>query len=146
VIHVRSQIRQAVQAALGAVPGVAGVYAGHVYPLDVFPSLVVTTAEEVVEEDSRVMGAHDLQFRALEVEVQIRAAAVADLDTALDSIAADVEVALAGDESLGGLCRTILYAGASVELSDEVEPPVGLCRLAYQVQYRLRASAPDTPA
>jgi hypothetical protein len=146
VIHVRSQIRQAVQAALGAVPGVAGVYAGHVYPLDVFPSLVVTTAEEVVEEDSRVMGAHDLQFRLLEVEVLIRTVAAADLDSALDSLAAECEAALAGDETLGGLCRSIHYAGMSMELSDEVEPPVGLCRLAYQVQYRLRASAPDTPA
>jgi hypothetical protein len=145
VIHVRSQIRQAVQTALGAVPGMAGVYAGHVYPLDVFPSLVVTTAEEVAEEESAVAGAHDLQFRLLDVEVEIRTAAEADLDTTLDSIAADVEVALAGDKTLGGLCRTILYAGTSTELSDEVEPPVGLCRLAYRVQYRLRASVPDAP-
>jgi hypothetical protein len=146
VVHVRSQIRQAVQTALDAVPGVAGVYTGHVYPLGVVPALVVTTGEEVAEEESRVMGAHDLQFRLLEVEVLIRTADEDDLDTALDSLAAECEAALAGDETLGGLCRSIHYAGMSMELSDEVEPPVGLCRLAYQVQYRLRASVPDAPA
>jgi hypothetical protein len=133
-----------VQARLAGL-GVA-VYGGQVYPQTVLPSLVVQTPEEVVQEDAHTMGWPDRTTRTLPLEIACRAQATADLDDVLDTLAADVEAAMAGDVRLGGLCKSIVYSGATLELSAEVEPPVGLLRMAYEVQYRVSASAPDTPA
>jgi hypothetical protein len=143
VAHVRQQIREAIAARLVAVP--APVYVSHLYPLDVLPAVVVHTPEEELGEEPRRMGVCRQRPRLLSVEIALRAQAAEDLDATLDDLAVAVEAALAGDETLDGLCDALSYQGMRMESSTQVQPPVGLMRLAYLVEYQLDSGAPDQP-
>lgn len=61
----------------------------------------------------------------------------------LNLISQEVQVAMAGDRSLGGLCKYTTLMQTDFELSSQGEQPVGLVRMRYQVLYLYAENTPD---
>ena len=144
--HVRHRIRDAIKSRLIGLPLTENrVYASHVYPIDMLPAISVFAASEAVTEyyDSLddVVQRHE---RDLEMRIEIRERGTASMDGRLDSIAAQVEAALAADRLLGGLAVDMRLRDTTIELSGDSEQPAGLATLRYAVMYRVLASDPET--
>lgn len=143
--HVRQQIREA---AATTVTGLAvtgsNVFPSRVYPHDVVPSLSVYTLTDTVDADQSVLGAVGYkQVRELELVIEARSKLTANVDNQLDDIAADVEIAMQSDVTLGGLCEWLELTDTAIELEAESENPAGLARLTYSVIYRVAANNPQ---
>lgn len=91
--HVRTQIKAAAITALtGLTTTGARVFSERAYPTDDLPCLCITTGEEEVETVELGPGA--TQERTIELLVEGFAAAASGVDTLLDTIQSEVEVAL----------------------------------------------------
>ncbi len=82
-----------------------------------------------------------IQGRTLQLVVVGYAEGVLVADT-LDTIAAEVEVALAASGRLGGLVKLIEYQGTTVAIDGETSKRAGEIRLTFAVSYRTAASNP----
>lgn len=140
--HLRTQIRQAVKAALLGLPTTgANVFTSRPGPLpdSKLPALVIeTNAEDASGFDLQ----DETDDRDLTLLVIGRAKHTDELDDVLDQIALEVEQAMKahGAAALEGLAESISYSGMRVGASADLEKPAGEIRLAYAVRY-LPASA-----
>lgn len=141
--HVRQQIRDAAVAALtGLTTTGARVYASRLRPLadDELPCLLVNTdAEQVTVTD--VGGA--VLMRTLDLSIRCMAKATADLDDTLDTLLAEVEVALY-EETLGGTVKSLELVSVEIEMDDSTDKPVGVLTARYQAIYFSHAGTPGT--
>ena len=133
--HVRTQIRNAVAAAL---TGVGTVHVARVYPVTEaeLPVVLVYTNGEQIEQ-----GEFGSLERVLEVVVEIVAQGDS-LDAAMDAVLVDVEQALGG--GLGALVTSFSAASIEVSTSTEGSAPIGRLRLAYEATYRTAYADPET--
>lgn len=145
--HMRQQIRDAVAAALTGLPTTAGrVHVGRTRPLptDHQPTLLIYT---LVEVSSRaVAGRPPLQERRLDLLVEGRVVSSVAPDDDLDTIAAEVEGALAASPRLGGLTMDLSLAGTEVLIEAQGERHVGRIGLTWRAVYRIAEGAPTAPA
>lgn len=142
--HVRQQIREAAATALsGLVTTGARVFQSRLRPLrDAdLPCLLVNTDDE--EIDTLGMGVHPTQERQLSLKVRCVAKDSSDLDDTLDTMLAEIEVALDG-QTFGGKAKGIVLTGISIEMNDELEKPVGIATATYQVTYYTAAGSPGS--
>lgn len=145
--HVRQQIREALVTTLTGLASTGSRVSGRrVYSeaATALPSLTVM----VDDEDVTVLGVSrpSVLDRALNVRIEARAAATADLDDALDTIAAEVETAIGASESAetcGGLLQgPMTLSSVTVEMI-AAEQPVGLMTISYIAPYATAAGAPS---
>lgn len=144
--HLRTQIRTALAARLtGLATTGARVYTTQLYPLaqSSLPGLLIVTDAEDVEAMS--IGAPPLLARQLNVRVVALVAAVSGHEATLDQIAAEVEIALAADRTLGALTKGAQLTGLRPSFDIEADLPVGRMELYYRFDYRAFEGAPQTP-
>lgn len=151
--HVRAQIRQAVAAALTAIPTTEGrVYASRVYPHEALPAIGIYAAEETVIEDRMAIGGQSFWItRALILVLEVRAmssvTATEDrFDDQIDQIAAEIEPVMSTDETWGGLAQATDYLGVAIDFNDELEAPLALARFQYRIVYQTDAADPTNPS
>ncbi len=146
-MHARQQIREAVA---GLVAGLtttgANVFQSRVYNLQEseLPGLLVYTTTETDSEPQSI-GYPRRMLRVVEVVVEGKAQATANLDDTLDTISEEVEVALGADPALG-LAAAIdtVHAGTDIELSGDADQPIGSVTMRFNVAYMVTEDAPGT--
>ena len=140
-MHARQTIREAVlSACTGLTTTGSNVTASRVYPHEDLPSLAIYTDSEELAD--RVMG--ERQIRDLVVTVEARAQAASGVDDTLDTICAEVEIALTSDSTIPGLVDDFHLTGVEVEFSGETEQPVGLAKMSWLFRYQVDATDPET--
>ena len=144
-MHARRQIRHAIEALVSGLPTTGSrVYPSRVYPYGnaELPGLsVYTLAENVV--DSEFNGD---QLRTLAVVIEARVKQNVGYDDTLDTIAEEVEKAIAADKFLLTLPEPVkltVLSDVSFEMSDELEKPTGLMTMTYEVSYRVNENDPS---
>lgn len=143
--HARKQIRDAITARLtGLATSGTRVHASRVFPLqDGFsPTILIYTLEEQSQVSS--MGRPQTLRRQTTVAVDCAAQAKAGVDDTLDQMAAEIETAIGGDETLDGLVLDITLLRTSVGLTAEGKTPSGRMRLDFAVTYETKSNAPET--
>jgi hypothetical protein len=142
--HVRKQLREAVATALtGLATTGSRVYQSRVYPVQAaeLPCLLVyalseSATEETVEADPTVR-------RDVEIRVEARAAAAADLDDTLDQVAKEVETALAAGVTVGGQGVELAYEGVEISLAEEGDKPHGEAAMNFRAVLFTQSGVPD---
>jgi hypothetical protein len=133
--HVRKQIRDDVTTAItGLATTGTNVFQSRVYPNEAakLPSLCVYTTTE----SSEVISLNPARIgRELEVVVEGYVKAKTGLDDTLDTIAVEVEEALAVDITRGGIAHETFITGTEIGLSEEGEQPIGIIKMTFQVNY-----------
>lgn len=154
--HLRTQIRDAVakpSSASGVLYGLTTtqtrVYVGRTDPLPVDngASLLVDVGEEQVETVA-IGGAARARIleRRLELVVRAGVKAVSGYLDTLDQIALEVEQALAGQQSLGQLCKAVQPIGFDApEIDGQGEKTVAFLTMRFTVTYMAALNAPQTP-
>ena len=150
-MHVRAQIRQAITALVTGLPTTGTrVIVGRVDPdqLPDMPSLSVMWESDNHRAEESTMGGGGAQLEVQDLILAIEARAVAvgtagELDDLLDTIAVEVQTAIAADPYLGGLTQWIALAESEIERSAEVEQPTGMLTLRYMITYRVDAQNPE---
>lgn len=132
-MHARQQIRNTVAGLLAGLVG-GNVFVSRMRPADALPCLLVTTDSEDVQPGS--IG--NLLERELRIVIRVFAKGNASLDDMLDTVAAEVEAALAA-----GLPGAVLDK-VEIDFDDELERPVGSLMLAYRYTYFTAAGSPGT--
>ena len=141
--HVRRQIRSAAAAAL---TGLATT-GDRVYPSRLstvtdadLPCLLVNT------DDEAIAGADVLdsvQERTLTLNIRACAKTTANLDDLLDTMAEEVETALAG-ETLGGAAKMIQLNSISIDMDAGLDCPAGIATMTYSITYYIASGSPGT--
>jgi hypothetical protein len=135
MVHVRKQIRDDVVTTLtGLTTTGTRVFASRVYPNEAgkLPLLCVYSLNEASELIA--MNGNQL-LRSLEIVVEGYAKAKANLDDTLDTIAKEVEEALAVDPTRGSIAHKTVINDTEISLSEEGEQPIGVIRMSFQVDY-----------
>lgn len=141
--HCRTQIRNAIKALLLPLPALGGrVFTSRFSNLQLaeVPCVVIYGGEENVASAD----IHDtLLERDLNINVSIKASSVSDIDTFLDDLAEDVELAIDANLTLDGKVQSIILTGSNIQIEEDAEVPVGEALLQYQVKYFTQVGAPD---
>lgn len=139
--HVRKQIRAAAVTALTNLTTTGTrVYDSRVYPMQdaQLPGLRIDTAdEEIATGDIDV-----LLERSLQLVVQACVKQNTTYNDTIDTIIKEVEVAIAANQTLGG-AKAVLLKSIHVELSGDMEKPVSVATMTFEVPYYTAQSAPD---
>jgi hypothetical protein len=85
-----------------------------------------------------------VQARELQIDIEARVKSTSHLDDALDTIAVEVESAIAGDTTLNGLVKFIELQGTDIEFDDDLEQPIGLISMRWLCLYYVDSSDPET--
>jgi hypothetical protein len=145
VSHVRQQIRERIAANVtGLTTTASRVYQSRVYNLasNEMPGLLIYSTQEASERDSFI-GSNGLN-RVVDVLVEGYAKTSTNLDDTLDTIAAEVEAAIAADPTCNGLAKDLQLASTEIEYTGESDSPTGLVRCTFSVVYRTTATAPTS--
>ena len=142
--HVRQQVRAAAVARrTGLATTGSRVDSAPVYPLDLAagPRLGVSVADETAE--SLTMGAQPTVQRTVTLTVEGHAVATAGVANVLDAVAAEVETALGGLLTVGSVEVPLMYTGASIEFSTDLDRPVGRVSLSFTADLFTVANQPE---
>ena len=143
--HIRQQIRDAVVARLTGLATTGGnVFGSRVYPIqpNEMPGVLVYSLRETA--DAETMGHPRLLVRRADIAVEVLATANADLDDTLDTAAKEIEVAIAADMTLGGVCRDIMMTATDITLKGDGDKIAGSARLTFEVIYTTAENDPET--
>ncbi len=131
--HARQQIREQVATLVtGLATTGSRVHQSRMRP-DTLPCLLVTTNDEEIVPGT----VGNLRQRMLDLVITGYAKAGDTLDDTLDTIAAEVEVALAN-----GYADRAELTRIEVDFDDSLEKPVGSIALTYRITYFTEAGAP----
>lgn len=145
--HVRQQIREQVGTTLtGLTTTGSNVFQSRVYPLAAsnLPGLLIYTLVETSDLDA--MGSSQDLMRNLSLAIEGYAKASANLDDTLDTIAKEVETALAADTKLNGLAKNCYLSGTEIQLNGDGDQPIGVVAMTFSVTYRTANNTPDVAA
>lgn len=141
--HVRKQIRDRLVTVLtGLTTTGSNVFDSRFYRLSDsnLPALVIMTTDETVEHITVNLGSRN-QMRTLNAEIEGFAES-ATIDDLLDTIAKEVEIALAADPTLNDLAMEIRLTALEVDFEGRSEKPKGRIKLTYEVDYQVDESDP----
>lgn len=145
--HIRSQIRAAIAAQLDSIPAVTGrVSASRQARIDpaALPCITVGTPAEQVERIG--YGVPYIYQRSITVVID-GYVSVEPLEDRADTLAVDVERALAAAGALGGIVQSPpVLTEAQIEVDDTASPPMATVRLAYLATAITAADTPDAAA
>lgn len=145
--HVRKQIRDAVVTAVtGLTTTGSNVFRNRVFPLETskVPGLCVFTKSESVDFDTLHIPRSIM--RTLDLGVEAYVVATANYDNTLDTIAVEVEEALAADVTLGGLSKDLQVTAFEADFIGDGEQTVAVGRFTVLVQYRTLENDVETAA
>lgn len=144
-MHARRRIVLAAVAALTGLPSTgARVHAGRAAPAPVAstPYLLVYARQEQSASATMRGPGRKLQ-RELTLAVEAVTASADDDDALADTIALEVEAALAANPTLGGVCGDLYLASTALDARHEGESRTGRVRLEFTVTYFTAADRPD---
>ena len=145
--HVRKQIRDAVITTLtGLSTTGSNVFRSRIYPLESnkIPGLCVFSKSEAKTFDT-LTRPRSIN-RVLEIGVEAYVKATSDYDNTLDTIAVEVEEAIASDVTLGSLAKDTQVTSFEADFSGEGEQPVAIGRFTVEVIYRTLENDVETAA
>ena len=142
--HARQQVRDLVVSTLVTAATAAGsrVYSTRIYPMGTLPTIAVQSSREEIDEDGDTMGAVQMRQLTLIVEGRVKGDE-STIDDVADDLAAEIEVALAADTTLGSEVIDIWLESTELEVSGEAEKAIGLISMTYLVQYRVSEQNPS---
>ena len=141
--HLHKQIRGAVVTKLtGLTTSGSRVYANRLAPLPdtTLPSLTITLDDETAE--GLTVHQPQAQERTLTLAVSAMAKASAGLDDTLDLMSKEVEIALSGGITIGGVHLDVLYTGMQFD-DEQLDKPVGVKRMTFSIVFTAMNNAPD---
>jgi len=142
--HLRQQIREQVGTTLtGLTTTGSRVYQSRVYPLsaNLSPSLLIYTKSE--ESQPIVIGSSRTMERILSLNIEAYVKATANSDDTIDTIAKEVESALAADTTLNGLAKDCFLEGTEIDYNGEGEQPISVMTMTFAIMYITSESSPD---
>lgn len=147
VAHVRTQIRGAMVATLtGLATTGSNVFdsrpEGRDWNENDLPGLNILTPTDSIDTDRTNSRGKEARQIAAIVECRAKGANSASV---ADQASAEVQAALAADETLGGLAKDLFLSEAATSLSGEIDRPVAVVRLEVSVGYRIVPTDPETP-
>ncbi len=143
--HVRTQIRERIVTNVtGLTTTGSNVFESRVFNVQQseLPALLIYAKSEDTERDAS-RSSQGLN-RNLLVILEGYAKGTASLDNDLDSIAEQVETALANDQTLNSLAKDCFLVSTEIDFNGEGDVPIGVIRLTFQVLYRTTTVAPGT--
>lgn len=135
--HVRQQIRDDIVTTLtGLTTTGSNVFRSRIFPLEdtSLPALCIYTKSEVSEYDT--IGLPRSVNRVLDVAVEAYVKGVSNYDNTLDTIAVEVEEAIAADVTLGNLAKDAQITAFEADFAGDGEQPVAVGRFTITVEYR----------
>lgn len=145
--HARTQIRNAVIAALSGLPTTGNrVYPGRSLPLDPEriggAGLLVFSGDEP-EIERITMGNPAIEQHSLLLHVRGVVKASSNLEDVLDQIALEVQTAMANSSAMqGGTAKSCDLVALQAGEDETLEKPAGMITLTYRCQYHIQANAP----
>lgn len=135
--HVRQQIRDDIVTTLtGLTTTGSNVFRSRIFPLEEtnLPALCIYTKSEASEYDT--IGLPRSVNRVLDVAVEAYVKGVSNYDNTLDTIAVEVEEAIAADVTLGNLAKDAQITAFEADFAGDGEQPVAVGRFTVTVEYR----------
>jgi hypothetical protein len=145
--HVRKQVRDAIVTAVtGLTTTGSNVFRSRVFPLETtkLPAICVFTKSETVDFDTLHIPRSIM--RTLDVQVEAYVSGTSNYDDTLDTIAVEVEEALAADVTLGGVAKDLQTTAFEAEYIGDGEQTVAVGRFTVTVQYRTLENDVETAA
>jgi len=135
--HVRQQIRDEIVTTLtGLTTTGSNVFRSRIFPLEEtnLPALCIYTKSETSEYDT--IGLPRSVNRVLDVAVEAYVKGVSNYDNTLDTIAVQMEEAIAADITLGNLAKDAQITAFEADFAGDGEQPVAVGRFTVTVEYR----------
>jgi len=145
--HVRQQIRDDIVTTLtGLTTTGSNVFRSRIFPLEQtnLPALCIYTKSEASEYDT--IGLPRSVNRILDVAVEAYVKGVSNYDNTLDTIAVEVEEAIAADVTLGGVAKDAQITAFEADFAGDGEQPVAVGRFTVTVEYRTVENDVETAA
>lgn len=142
--HTRKLIRDNVISTLtGLTTTGSKVYGSRVYPLAAnrLPGICVYTKQEVSEYATNVRPRTLLRTVTVMVEVYVQATTSYDDD--LDTIASEIEIALAADVTRGGYAKDTRITSYDAEYAGDGDIPVASAMIQVEVLYSTPENTPE---
>ena len=142
--HVRQQIRERIATnCTGLTTTGTNVFQSRIYNLESgnLPCLLIYSKSET--SDRLTMQPTDSLNRDLDVVVEgyVRATTI---DDPLDTISAEVEVAIAGDPTCNDLAIDTFLSSTEIDYDGEGDQPIGVVRMTWSVNYETKTTVPTT--
>ena len=142
--HVRQQIRERIATnCTGLTTTGTNVFQSRIYNLESgkLPCLLIYSKSET--SDRLTMQPTDSLNRDLDVVVEgyVRATTI---DDTLDTISAEVEVAIAGDPTCNDLAIDTFLSSTEIDYDGEGDQPIGVVRMTWSVNYETKTTVPTT--
>ena len=135
--HVRQQIRDEIVTTLtGLTTTGSNIFRSRIFPLEEtnLPALCIYTKSETSEYDT--IGLPRSVNRVLDVAVEAYVKGVSNYDNTLDTIAVQMEEAIAADITLGNLAKDAQITAFEADFAGDGEQPVAVGRFTVTVEYR----------
>jgi len=145
--HVRQQIRDDIVTTLtGLTTTGSNIFRSRIFPLEEtnLPALCIYTKSETSEYDT--IGLPRSVNRILDVAVEAYVKGVSNYDNTLDTIAVEMEEAIAADITLGGLAKDAQITAFEADFAGDGEQPVAVGRFTVTVEYRTVENDVETAA
>ena len=145
--HVRQQIRDDIVTTLtGLTTTGSNVFRSRIFPLEQtnLPALVIYSKSETSEYDTISLPRSVNRVLAVAVEAYVKG--VSNYDNTLDTIAVEVEEAIAADVTLGGLAKDAQITAFEADFAGDGEQPVAVGRFTITVEYRTVENDVETAA
>ena len=145
--HVRQQIRDDIVTTLtGLTTTGSNVFRSRIFPLEQtnLPALCIYTKSETSEYDT--IGLPRSVNRILDVAVEAYVKGVSNYDNTLDTIAVELEEAIAADITLSGLAKDAQITAFEADFAGDGEQPVAVGRFTITVEYRTVENDVETAA
>jgi len=145
--HLRNQIRDAVVSRLtGLSTTGSNVFRSRIYPLEnnKLPGLCIFTKSEATTFDTLTRPRSI--SRVLEIGVEAYVKAISNYDNTLDTIAVEVEEAIALDVTFSNLAKDTQVTSFDADFSGDGEQPVAIGRFTIEVNYRTLENDVETAA
>jgi hypothetical protein len=143
--HARQQIRDRVVTTLtGLTTTGANVFSNRVYRLGntELPCWLVFMTDE--SSEPLAMGATTTIRRQVQIEIEGRAIANADIADLLDTMSTEAEAAIGADHTLGGLVKDIILTRTEIALTGDGEQVAGIVRMTFDAVYVTATNNPET--
>jgi hypothetical protein len=144
--HVRTQLRNAVAARLAGLATTGANVFDSRPPLTKWPDAdlpglsIATPSDDFDPEGSAMKGPNAFD---LTLEVTVRAKGT-DCVAVGDQAAAEIQAAIAADETLGGIAKHCAILTTTTSTTGDLESPVAELRLEFAVGYRINPSDAET--
>lgn len=144
--HVRQQIREAAADVLdGLATTGANVLIGRTRPLttDHPPTLLIFTPQETARALTLARPSTMQRSVTLSVQGQVAHAEAEDCENLLDTIAAEVETAIAGDPTFGKLVKNTVLTSTVSRVEAKGDSHEGAIQLNFEVTYSTKENTPQ---